>query len=158
MSYQIGVSHSHMYTMRELNQRTAEVIKEINESGEPAAITRHGRFVALITPLVGVPVESAVLAAVLDQINQTETDTAVSGAEVARDLGLNVKPTPVRELHQSGARRQGYLVTKTVTNKDGEQVRIDVRGLSSDVQGYIARAASNLSTYEIADLVRKLKQ
>jgi len=54
-----------VYTMRELNQRTAEVIKEINESGKPGVITRHGRFVALITPLANKDVEAAVLSAVL---------------------------------------------------------------------------------------------
>jgi antitoxin (DNA-binding transcriptional repressor) of toxin-antitoxin stability system len=49
------------YTMRELSQRTAQVIEEINESGEQALITKHGRIVALVTPLQHAQVESIVL-------------------------------------------------------------------------------------------------
>lgn len=50
-----------LYTMRELNQNTARVMDEINRSGRPAAITKHGRFVALITPLGDAAIESVVL-------------------------------------------------------------------------------------------------
>lgn len=57
----IRLDGARTYTMRELNQHTARVLAEINECRQPAAITRHGRFVALITPLEGVEVESIVL-------------------------------------------------------------------------------------------------
>jgi prevent-host-death family protein len=50
-----------IYTMSELNQRTAQVIEEINDSGRPALITKHGRFMALITPLRDATIESLVL-------------------------------------------------------------------------------------------------
>lgn len=50
-----------VYTMRQLNQDTAGVIAEINRSGRPAAITKHGRFVALIQPLEGAQIETKVL-------------------------------------------------------------------------------------------------
>ena len=50
-----------IYTMRDLNQQTARIMAEIEKSGRPAFITRHGRFVAIITPLAG-EVESRVLA------------------------------------------------------------------------------------------------
>lgn len=40
-----------IYTMRELNQRTSQVIDEIRENGEPAFITYHGRLIAIITPV-----------------------------------------------------------------------------------------------------------
>ena len=50
-----------VYTMRELNQNTAQVMDEINRSGQPAAITKHGRFVALITPLADAEIETVVL-------------------------------------------------------------------------------------------------
>lgn len=62
----VGVESSQTYTMRELNQRTAEVMREINDSGRPAAITRRGRFIALITPLASEQVESAALQAALN--------------------------------------------------------------------------------------------
>jgi prevent-host-death family protein len=49
------------YTMRELNQHTARVLEEINDSHRPAVITRHGRFIALITPLRDSAIEELVL-------------------------------------------------------------------------------------------------
>jgi antitoxin (DNA-binding transcriptional repressor) of toxin-antitoxin stability system len=51
-----------VYTMRDLNQQTARIMAEIEKSGKPAFITRHGRFVAFITPLAPGRVESRVLA------------------------------------------------------------------------------------------------
>lgn len=51
-----------IYTMTELNQQTARVLEEVTESGRPAVITRHGRFVAMLSPLVAGQVESAALA------------------------------------------------------------------------------------------------
>lgn len=50
-----------IYTMTELNQQTARVLEEVNESGRPAVITRHGRFVAMLTPLSAGQVEAAAL-------------------------------------------------------------------------------------------------
>src|SRR5438067_6844264 len=46
-----------IYTMRELNQRTAQVLEEINDNKRPAAITKHGRFVALVLPLRDAEIE-----------------------------------------------------------------------------------------------------
>ena len=40
-----------VYTMRQLNQRTASVINRVIEKNGPALITRLGRFVAVIMPL-----------------------------------------------------------------------------------------------------------
>ena len=54
-----SVEAPRVYTMTELNQQTARVLEEVNESGRPAVVTRHGRFLALLTPLAGV--ESAAL-------------------------------------------------------------------------------------------------
>jgi antitoxin (DNA-binding transcriptional repressor) of toxin-antitoxin stability system len=51
-----------VYTMRDLNQQTARVISEIEQAGKPAFITRHGRYVATIRPLISGHVESRVLA------------------------------------------------------------------------------------------------
>ena len=55
------LAEAQAYTMRALNQNTAGVIAEINLAGRPAVITKHGRLVAMITPLEGVKVESMVL-------------------------------------------------------------------------------------------------
>ncbi len=61
----LSVGSEQIYTMRELNQDTAQVMRKINESGRPALITRHGRFIAMITPLLGKRVEGAVIASLL---------------------------------------------------------------------------------------------
>lgn len=56
-----SVDAAQVYSVSQLNQHTAQVLEEINHSKRPAVVTRHGRFVALITPLAGVEVESVVL-------------------------------------------------------------------------------------------------
>lgn len=50
-----------VYTMTELNQQTARVLEEVNASGRPAVVTRHGRFLVLLTPLAAGEVETAAL-------------------------------------------------------------------------------------------------
>src|SRR5664279_6455461 len=93
----IRTRRDRVYSMRELNQRTAEVIKEINESGQPGVITRHGRFVALITPLANKDVEAAVLSAVLaaggkDSLIDTGTQTELLAAkDLANDLDVRLR-------------------------------------------------------------------
>jgi prevent-host-death family protein len=51
-----------VYTMRDLNQQTARIMEEIAATGKPAYITKHGRYVAVITPLEPGRVESRILA------------------------------------------------------------------------------------------------
>ncbi|WP_431842070.1 hypothetical protein [Calidifontibacter indicus] len=84
------ISSTAIYTMRELNHETPRVIREINESGRPAAITRRGRFVALITPLANAGVESAALSAAVDAaadraqlLGDQNVDTIYTPAQVA---------------------------------------------------------------------------
>jgi len=57
-----------VFTMRDLNQRTARIMSEVERTGKPAFITRHGRFVAMITPLAAGQVESRVLAEMAREI------------------------------------------------------------------------------------------
>ncbi|MGX7825672.1 type II toxin-antitoxin system Phd/YefM family antitoxin [Actinokineospora sp. 24-640] len=61
MSPKTRLAEFKTYTMRELNQNTARVLDEINDSHIPAVVTKHGRFVALITPLRDSSVEQLVL-------------------------------------------------------------------------------------------------
>jgi antitoxin (DNA-binding transcriptional repressor) of toxin-antitoxin stability system len=91
------VDSAQLYTMRELNQRTADVIREINEAGKPALITRHGQFVALITPLANESVESAVIGAVLEHAKnraqltgEQSSGVGLDVGEAARDLGVEL--------------------------------------------------------------------
>lgn len=89
------VARSHWYTMRELNQNTAKVLREINESGVPALITRQGRPIALLTPLADERVEAAVLGAVLESVPQLTGEEPLSEVrgpeEVARDAGITYR-------------------------------------------------------------------
>ena len=50
-----------VYTLSDLTQDAARIMDEIEQSGKPAFITRHGRFVAVITPMEPGEVESRVL-------------------------------------------------------------------------------------------------
>lgn len=76
-STSVELGEAKIYTMRELNQNTAQVIDEINASGRPAAVTKHGRFVALITPLLGTQIESLVLSrgGLADELHQRASDS-----------------------------------------------------------------------------------
>jgi prevent-host-death family protein len=57
-----------VYSMRDLNQQTARIMSEVEKTGKPAFITKHGRFVAVIRPLAHGQVESRVLAEMAREI------------------------------------------------------------------------------------------
>jgi len=59
-----------VYTMRDLNQRSSHIMGEIKTTGRTAFITRHGRFIAIITPLAPGQVESRVLAEMAREIGK----------------------------------------------------------------------------------------
>ena len=59
-----------VYTMRELNQQTSRIMSLIEKTGKPAFITRHGQFIALITPLAPGQVESRVLTAMAREMGK----------------------------------------------------------------------------------------
>lgn len=69
-SPQVNNGKPDVYTVRQLGQNTAFVLEQIEKNG-PALITRHGHFVAMITPLSG-DVESSVLAAMARDIGKRE--------------------------------------------------------------------------------------
>ena len=57
----VGEDQALVFTMRDLNQQTARILKEIEQAGKPAIITRRGRFIATITPIAPGQVESRVM-------------------------------------------------------------------------------------------------
>ena len=61
-----------VFTMRELNQQTARIMGQIEKTGKPAFVTRHGRFVALIMPLASGQVESRVLAEMTRELTRQD--------------------------------------------------------------------------------------
>jgi prevent-host-death family protein len=56
-----------MVTMREFSQDAAGVVREMNEDQEPFVLTRHGRMVAIVTPVPDGLVEKAVASKWLKQ-------------------------------------------------------------------------------------------
>jgi hypothetical protein len=58
------------YTIRDLIQRPEQVMDEIRKYHRLAYVTRHGRFVATITPIAPGRVESAVLPAMAREIGR----------------------------------------------------------------------------------------
>ena len=99
------ISSDHVYTMRQINQHTADVFREINESGEPAVITRRGRIIAIIHPLADSQVESAVIRQVIEGIEhksqltgETTLSRATSTEDVATQMGVAVHRYPEREI------------------------------------------------------------
>lgn len=82
-----------LYSMRQLSHKTAEVIKQINDRDRPALITRRGRIVAILTPLVSARLEEVALAAILEtaEAGYMSSDAAAAStasAETADDLGV----------------------------------------------------------------------
>ena len=79
--------------MRNLNQHTANVLDEINEAEQPALITRRGRPVALIIPLMNSEFESRALSLALqdwqEQERPSDTSADESSDDVAERLGPN---------------------------------------------------------------------
>lgn len=77
----LSLGESRIVTMRELSQRTAQVINEINESGRPAMLTRHGRFLAVIYPLAHQRIESFVLSRLDELVGTRGFDAATAEEE-----------------------------------------------------------------------------
>lgn len=92
-----------IYTMRDLNQRTAEVVREVLDAREPALITKHGRFLLMLSPVADT-VESAIVGAVLGEgvhreqaLGHRSTADAISTEDAANALGVTLPPGGYRE-------------------------------------------------------------
>jgi antitoxin (DNA-binding transcriptional repressor) of toxin-antitoxin stability system len=57
----ITLSNAKTFTVRDLNQRTAWVLEEINKHQQPALITRYGRIVAALLPVAHQDISEIVL-------------------------------------------------------------------------------------------------
>lgn len=81
---------SRIYTLAELHLHTADVLREINESGEPAVITRHGRFLAVITPVAGINLEGKLIGEFLKESPHLDDEIleGVTTEELRAELGL----------------------------------------------------------------------
>ncbi|MFI5687643.1 hypothetical protein [Streptomyces sp. NPDC051636] len=86
----LGVANARIVTMRELANSASRIMRELNDQNQPAIVTKHGRFVALIQPLEGAQVEAISLRKLALQLPDSDQaqDDAVSGADALRELGL----------------------------------------------------------------------
>ena len=98
----VGDDDALVFTMRELNQQTAIKMKEIDRAGQPAIITNHGRFMAIIRPLAPAQVERRVLPEIARQA--AERPRAGTGPSVVRVGDDDALIFTMRELNQQTAR------------------------------------------------------
>lgn len=77
----LHLGEARIVTMRELSQRTAQVMAEVNESGRPALITRHGRFLAVLWPVPTAKIESFLLSNMDEFLNMGEFDDQETEAD-----------------------------------------------------------------------------
>ena len=85
-----------VFTTRDLGRQAARLIREVENSGKPAFITRYGRFIATITPLTPGQVESEVLPEMARQLAKqghgrqlpSRTSTAGAASRWSRLLAL----------------------------------------------------------------------
>ena len=68
----VGDDQALVFTTHELGQQAARLISEIQKAGRPAVITKHGRFIATITPLAPGQIESQVLPEMARQIGNQD--------------------------------------------------------------------------------------
>src|ERR1039457_1970275 len=91
--------------MMQLNQQTAEVLKEINDDGRPAMITKRGRFIAMIVPLVSANIESTVVNAIVEEVEDGRQLTGEHTLEnlrttggIAEDIDVSLPAYPERDV------------------------------------------------------------
>jgi antitoxin (DNA-binding transcriptional repressor) of toxin-antitoxin stability system len=84
--------------MRQLNQQTAEVLKEINDDGRPAMITKRGRFIAMI-------VESTVVNAIVEEVEhgrqlmgEHTLENLRATGEITDELDVSLPDYPDRDV------------------------------------------------------------
>ncbi|MFD9885886.1 hypothetical protein ACFWZT_31025 [Streptomyces alboflavus] len=92
----ISLGSARIVTMRELANDTSRIMRELNDTSEPALVTKHGRFIALIQPLAGVKVEAIAVQNLLSTMPTAaevddEADESVDSTDAMRRLGLNIR-------------------------------------------------------------------
>jgi antitoxin (DNA-binding transcriptional repressor) of toxin-antitoxin stability system len=114
----VGDDEALVFAMRDFNQQTASMMKEMERTGQPAIITRHGRFIATVTLLAPGQVERRVLPQIARQAaKQPPAGTEPPIVRVGDDDALVFA---MRELNQQTARimnqiektRQPAIITK----------------------------------------------
>jgi antitoxin (DNA-binding transcriptional repressor) of toxin-antitoxin stability system len=120
-----------VYTMRDLNQEPARIISEIETAGKPGFITRHGRFVAMITPLAAGQVESRVLAEMAREIGERTAGRPATGLAPVRAGAADQGALPSRSGREPLSEQRlaiGCGNTSALARRPGRRTRLE-RGL-----------------------------
>ncbi|MFE3932025.1 hypothetical protein [Streptomyces sp. YIM B13508] len=82
----ISLDNARVVTARELAHSTSRILRELNETGQSALVTKHGRYIALIQPLADAQVETISLQSLaLAGLDDDDTES-VDSDEVRRRL------------------------------------------------------------------------
>jgi antitoxin (DNA-binding transcriptional repressor) of toxin-antitoxin stability system len=82
----ISLDNARVVTARELANHSGRILKELNDAGQNALITKHGRYIALIQPLADAQVETISLHSLaLAGLDDDDTES-VDPAAVRRRL------------------------------------------------------------------------
>jgi antitoxin (DNA-binding transcriptional repressor) of toxin-antitoxin stability system len=109
-----GADQTLVFTTHDLGRQAARLIREIENSGKPAVITRYGRFVATITPLAAGQVESEVLPEMARQIGEQghgrPLPSGTSAAAGAASRWLRLLTSTAQQISGMLSRARGRLV------------------------------------------------
>jgi antitoxin (DNA-binding transcriptional repressor) of toxin-antitoxin stability system len=114
-----------VFAMGELNQRTGQVMDEIQKDERPAYITNYGRFIAKIIPIDPAKVRSAVKAAVAQDTGQNQDPPSGEAPLVYTMRDLNQRTGSIMEQIQMSQQpayitKRGKLIAKVIALEPGE--------------------------------------
>ncbi|MFD8491388.1 hypothetical protein [Streptomyces sp. NPDC059712] len=94
----ISLDKARVVTARELAHGTSRILRELQEAGRPALVTRHGRYIAVIQPIADAEVEAISLRSLaLEGLEEDDADAeSVDVSEVRRRLDAQHRDTNSR--------------------------------------------------------------
>lgn len=93
----ISLDKARVVTARELAHGTSRILRELQEAGRPALVTKHGRYIAVIQPLADAEVEAISLRSLAREGLEDDDDAeSVDMSEVRRRLDAQHRDTNSR--------------------------------------------------------------
>ncbi len=118
-----------IYTMRQLNQDTGGVLREITEAGQPALVTRRGRFVARISPTTNSNFEANALAVLLahgqfkEQYTGARTADGISTSDELLASLPDLAPPGPNSTGSAGDREPGTYTMRELSHRTADVIR-----------------------------------
>lgn len=108
--------------IRELSKRTSELVREVEETGEPVVITRHGRPAATVIPMSAEQLADYVLAnapeflrAIEEADRSAEQGQLTTLADLRRELGDDGSARSSRGVSDAASRAPARAKDRTAT-------------------------------------------